>query len=455
VANEFADLSIDGRVATPSDSDWDEARQAWNLTADQHPSAVAFVDSADDIVKVVRFAGERGLTVAGQGTGHGATALAPLEDTILIKTERMRDVEVDAEARTARVEAGALAMDVAGATSEHGLCFLPGSSPDVGVVGYTLSGGLSWLGRRYGFACNRVQAIELVTADGEARRVDADNDADLFWALRGGGGGYALVTALHLALVPVTEVYAGLLVLPAEVGAPAIRAHRDWTETVPDEVTSMLRFLRPPPLPDVPEPIRDRPLLVIGAACMGSQAEGETMIAPLRELGDPIMDTFGQIPAGELGRVAMDPEQPVPGVGHSRLLRELPDEAIGAFVGVADPAAGSPLLVAELRHLGGALGRPAENPGALSEVDAAFLMVGRGMMMTPEMGAAIERHLDHLAETMQSWAVDGALLNFVERSADVDEILPPDTVARLAEVKRRWDPDGMIRANHEVSVAAA
>jgi hypothetical protein len=455
VTNEFTDLSIDGRVATPSDSDWDDARQAWSLTADQHPSAVAFVESADDVVRVVRFAGEHGLKVAGQGTGHGATALAPLDDAILVKTERMRGIDVDADARTARVEAGVLALELGEAAGQDGLCSLPGSSPDVGVVGYTLSGGVGWLGRRYGFACNRVTAIELVTADGEPRRVDADNDADLFWALRGGGGGYALVTALHLALVPVTDVYAGLLVLPTEVGAPAIRAYRDWTETVPDEVTSMLRFLRPPPLPDVPEPIRDRPLLVIGAACMGSQAEGEAMIAPLRELGEPIMDTFGQIPAGELGRVAMDPEQPVPGLGHSRLLRELPDEAIDAFVGAADPAAGSPLLVAELRHLGGALGRPAENPGALPEVDAAFLMVGRGMMMTPEMGAAIERHLDHLAETMHSWAADGALFNFVERSADVDEILPPDTVARLAEVKRRWDPDGMMRANHEVSLAAA
>jgi hypothetical protein len=451
--SDFEELSIDGRVATPGDSDWDEARQAWNLVADQHPSAVAFVESAADVANVVRFAAGNGHKVAAQGTGHGAVALGSLDDTILIKTERMRGVEVDPEAQTARVEAGVLAMDLASATSERGLCFLPGSSPDVGVVGYTLGGGLNWLARRYGFACNKVTAIELVAADGEARTVDADNDADLFWALRGGGGGYAVVTALHLALVPVAEVYAGLLVLPAEVGAPAIRAYREWTAEVPDEVTSNIRLLRPPPLPGVPELIRDRPLLVIGAACIGDQAEGEKLIAPLRELGEPIMDTFGQIPAGQLGRVGMDPEQPVPGLGHSRLIRELPDDAIDAFVGAAGPDAGSPLLMAELRHLGGALGGTADGAGALSEVDAAFLMVGIGMVMTPEMGEAVERHLDHLAETMDPWAADGGLFNFVERSAEIDEILPPDTVARLREVKRRWDPDGMIRANHEVSLA--
>jgi hypothetical protein len=451
---DLNELSIDGRVATPGDSDWDQARQAWNLIADQHPAAVAFVENADDVSKVLRFAAERDLKVTAQSTGHGAAALGALDGTILIKTERMRDIHVDADARTARIGAGTLAMDLAAAASERGLSFLPGSAPTVGVAGFTLGGGVNWLGRRYGFACNRVTAIELVTADGEARTVDADNDGDLFWALRGGGGGYAIVTELHLALVPVAEVYAGLVVFPAELGARAVRAYRDWAATVPDEVTANIRFLRPPPVPDVPEQLRDRPLFVIGATCTGTQAEGEKVVAPMRELGEPIMDTFGQIPAGHLGRIAMDPEQPVPGLGHSRLLRDLPDDAIDAFVGAADPAAGSPLTVAELRQLGGALGRRAENPGALAAVDAAFVMVGIGAAMTPEMGQAIGRHLDQLAATMEPWTADGGLFNFVERSADVDEILPADIVARLAEVKRRWDPDGRIRANHEVSLAA-
>jgi FAD binding domain len=453
--SELAQLSIAGRVATPDDSDWDAARTSWNLAADQRPRAVAFVDGGDDVMKVVRFAGERGLRVAGQGTGHGAAALGPLDDTILIKTERMRGVSVDAEARTARVEAGVLSLELAEAAHANGLSFLPGSSPDVGVVGYTLGGGLSWLGRRYGFACNRVTAIELVSADGEARRVDGDNDADLFWALRGGGGGYAIVTALHVALVPVADVYAGALLLPAEVGADAVRAYRDWTETVPDDVTSIARFLRPPPLPDVPEPIRDRPLLTLGATCIGNRADGERMIAPLREIGEPIMDTFDHVPGPALCRIHMDPEEPVPALGHHALLRELNDEAIDAFVGAAGPDAGSPLLLAEVRQLGGALGRPAESAGALPKLDAAFAMLGIGMPMAPELGEAIDRHLDHLHATVQPWASGGGYFNFAERPCDLDAILPPETCARLRKVKQRWDPDGMILANHAVSLAAA
>lgn len=452
---DLGELSIAGRVATPSDPDWDEARRAWNLVADQHPVAVAFVESPDDVAEVVRFAGRNGLRVTGQGTGHGAVALGPLDDTIIVKTERLRAVEIDPDAQTARVEAGVLAMELAAAAQAHGLCSLPGSAPDVGVTGYTLGGGLGWLGRRHGFACNRVTAIELVTADGERRRVDAESDPDLFWALRGGGGGYAIVTALHVALLPISEVYAGALLLPAELGADAVRAYRDWTTTVPDEVTSIVRFLRPPPLPDVPEPIRDRPLLTLGAACIGTREEGEEAIAPLREIGEPIMDTFDQIPAEGLSRIHMDPEQPVPGLGDGTVIRELPDEAIDAFVEVAGPEAGSPLLLAELRQAGGALGRPAENGGALSALDAAFVMLGIGLPMTPDMGEAIERHIDRLKEAMAPWAGDGGYFNFAERPCEVEAILPAETCARLAEVKRRWDPRGMIRANHALSVVAA
>ncbi len=448
--NALHELSITGRIATPADADWDQARAAWNLAADQRPAAVAFVESAGDVAKVIRFAGEHQLQVTGQGTGHGAVALGPLENTIVIKTERMRGVEVDGEAQTARVEAGVLALELGAAAQAAGLCSLPGSAPDVGVTGYTLGGGLSWLGRRYGFACNRVRAIELVSADGEIRQVDAENDSDLFWALRGGGGGYAIVTALHVALLPHDELYAGVLILPAELGAEAIRAYRDWTQTAPEEVTSIVRFIRPPPLPDVPEPLRDRPLITIDAACIGSQAEGEKLIAPLREIGEPIMDNFAQIPAEQLSKIHMDPEQPVPGLGHHDLVRELPDEAIDAFVGAVGPEAGSPLLLAELRHVGGALGRAGENAGALSKLDADFVMFGIGLPMTPELGQAIDRHLDHLHDVMRPWAASGGYFNFAERPCGVDAILPADTCARLQEVKRRWDPDGTIRANHDL-----
>jgi FAD/FMN-containing dehydrogenase len=453
--SDFTGLAIAGRIATPTDADWDEARLAWNLVADQRPEAVAFVESAEDIAKVVSFAGENDLRVSGQGTGHGAVAVGSLEETILIKTERMRGIEVDPDAQTARVEAGVLMLELSEAAGRHGLSSLPGSSPDVGVTGYSLGGGLSWLGRRYGFACNRVRAVELVTADGEQRTVDAENDADLFWALRGGGGGYAIVAALQLDLVPIADIYAGALVFPAEVGAEAVRTYRDWAASVSDDVTSVVRFITPPPLPDVPEPIRGRPLLTIDGACIGDQANGEATIAPLREIGETIMDTFGQIPAEGLCRIHMDPENPVPGIGHHQVLRDLPDEAIDAFAALAGPEARSPLLLTELRHVGGALGREDQNGGALSHLDADFVMFGIGLPMTPELGQAIGAHLDRFDEAMQPWAAEGGYFNFAERPCDTDAILPPETCARLADVKRRYDPDNMIVSNHAVAIAPA
>jgi FAD binding domain len=450
---DFSSLSIRGRVATPSDSDWDEARQAWNLAADQQPPAVALVESADDVAKVVRFAGENDLSVAPQGTGHGAMPLAALDDVILIKTERMRGVDV--EGNKARVEAGALAEEVGEAAIKTGQCSMPGTSPNVGTVGYTLGGGLSWLGRKYGWACNRVNAIELVTADGEARTVDAGSDPDLFWALRGGGGGYAVVTALHVNLLPVSELYAGALLFPAEVGADAVRRYRDWTATAPEEVGSMLRLLSLPPLPDIPEPIRGKKLLAISAAHIGSQEEGEKAIAPLREIGEPVLDTFGQVPAPALSRIAMDPEPPVPGLGHGGVVNELPDEAIDAFYEVSGPDSGSPLLLAELRHIGGALARPADNGGALDKLDGEFVLLGIGMLMDPAMKEPITAQLDKLTDAMKPWSAERGYYNYAERPCNVDALLPPDTCERLAHVKRSWDPDDLILANHSIPLATA
>jgi hypothetical protein len=451
----MSDLRIDGDVVWPGDTGWDEARAAWNLAVDQRPEAVALVANAGDVAAVVRFAAENGLKVAAQGTGHGAAPLPDLGGTILLKTERMRGIEIDPEARTARVEAGVLSLELAEAAGEHGLTSLPGSSPDVGVVGYTVGGGLGWLGRAHGFACNSVRAIELVTAAGEAKTVDAENDPDLFWALRGGGGDYAVVTALQLELLPIAELYAGTMIFPAELGAEAIRAYRDWAAQVPDEVTSIVRLLRPPPIPEVPEPLRNRPVITIGAACIGDQENGERLLAPLLEIGEPIMSGVGQIPAAGLCRIHMDPEQPVPGIGHHMTIAELPDEAIEAFVANGPgPETGSVLLLAELRQLGGALGRAKEGSGALDKLDAAFVLEAIGSAMVPEVAAKIPSDLNRIEAAMEPWRASGGYFNFADRPCDVDAILPAETCSRLAEIKRAWDPEARIVANHAVSLDA-
>jgi hypothetical protein len=450
--SDFSELKVDGRLATTADGDWDQVRMGWNLAADQHPAAVVIAESAKDVAATVAFAAAHDLRVAGQGTGHGAAGLPDLADTILLKTAGMRGVEVDPDAATARVEAGVLSIEVAESAGAHGLSSLPGSSPDVGVIGFTLGGGLSWLGRKHGFACNRVEAIELVTADGEQRTVDAENDADLFWALRGGGGGYAIVTALRIRLLPIAEVFAGLVAFPAALGADAIRTYRDWAAEQPDEVSSVVRFVTPPPIPDVPEPIRGVPLLTIDGACIGTKEEGEAAFEPIRDLGEPIIDSFDWMPAAGLCRIHMDPENPVPGIGEGGLVGELSDEAIDAFVELAGPNSGSPLLLSELRQLGGAFGRPADDAGALEKLDADYVMYSVGMPMTPELGAAIPAHLKRIGETMEPFGSEGGYFNFVEAPCDVDAILPAEVCTRLREVKQAHDPENRIVANHAVSL---
>jgi hypothetical protein len=454
--SDLSGLEIDGRVALPGDPDWNQARLAWNLAVDQNPDAVVFAESAGDVAATVRFAVENGLKVAGQGTGHGAAPLPPLEGTILLKTERMRGISIDTEERTARVEAGVLSLELAEAAGAHGLASLPGSSPDVGVIGYTLGGGLSWLGRQYGFACNSVAGIDVVTAAGEERSVTAVDDPDLFWALRGGGGGYAIVTALHLALLPIADIYAGILIFPAELGAGAFRAYRDWAASAPEEVTSIARLLRPPPIPDVPEPLRGKPLITIDAAFTGGREAGEELIAPLRAIGEPIMDSFDQIPTPGLCRIHMDPEQPVPGLGHHVPIAELSDEAIDAFVANGPgPETGSTLLLAELRQLGGALARRSEGAGALDKLDFPFVMSAIGALMAPDAAETVPRDLDRIAKAMEPFAGGGGYFNFADSPCDIDSILPADVCTRLTEVKRKWDPDGTIVANHAVALDPA
>lgn len=445
---------LEGELFSPGDEGWDQARLAWNLTADQHPAAVVYAQSAADVAATIRAAREHGLGVAAQGTGHGAAPLEQLDDVVLLKTERMSSIDLDEDAGVARIGAGVIWRDLMNAAEPAGLAGLAGSSPDVGVVGYSVGGGLGWLGRRHGFACNSVRRFEVVTADGETRRVDADNEPDLFWALRGGGGSFAVVTAMDVGLVEAREVYAGSVVLPAESGREIFQRFREWAAEAPEELTSIARFLHLPPLPQIPEPLRDRPVVTIGACYLGGEKEGAELVAPFREIAEPIMDLFGPMPPSQLVTVHMDPEEPVPGLAHGALLSELGEQTIDAFVDVVGLDSGSPLLLAELRQLGGALSRPAEGAGALAHLDAAFVFNGVGMPMAPGQAEAINGHLDHVCEVLEPWLARGSYFNFCERPTPFEDLFDAETARRLSTIKSQWDPDGVIRANHAVPAAA-
>jgi FAD/FMN-containing dehydrogenase len=330
---------VAGETVLPGDGGWDAARQAWNLSVDQRPAAVVFPETAEEIAAVVEVAAAHGLRVAPQGTGHSAAPIGPLEGTILLKTSRMRGVEIDAEANRARVRAGALWGEVVPAAAEHGLAALAGSAKDVGVVGYTLGGGIGWLARRHGLACNSVLAVEAVTADGRIVRAGADDEPDLFWALRGGGGSLAIVTALEFALHPVAELYAGALFWPLERAGEVLHTWRELVVAAPDELTSLGRLMQFPPIPEVPEPFRGRAFVLVEAAHCGPEADGAALLQPLRALG-PETATLATIPVDGLSELHMDPPQPVPNAGDGMLLSELPAEAVDALVGIARTRAG-------------------------------------------------------------------------------------------------------------------
>ena len=443
--------AIAGTVVGPSDPAWDTARQAWNLTADQNPEAVAFAESADDVRTVVNFARERGLKVAAQGTGHAATALGPLEGAVLLRTMRMGRVEVDPAARSARVEAGALWGDLGVAAGKHGLSGLSGSSPDVGVVGYSLGGGIGWLSRRHGLASNSITAIELVTAAGDLVRADRETEADLFWALRGGGGSFGVVTALELELFETPAIYAGSIMWAAERGAEVFDAYRTLAAQLPPEFTSGVRLLSLPPIPEVPEPLRGRALVDVTGAFLGAEEQGRELLAPLRELGDPVIDTYAMVEPAALSHIYGDPEQPTPGMTHQTMLRELAPETAEVIVENAGPGSGSPLLMVALRHLGGALAAAPEGAGALDRLDAEYAMYGVGLPMAPGMAAAIDAHLDRVVDAVEPWSTGRDYLNLAERTSDASGAFAPETYARLREIRAQVDPAGMFRASHPVA----
>lgn len=437
---------LTGDLILPTDPQWDTARAAWNLAVDQRPAAVVNVASVRDVTATIEFARVRRMHVAPQGTGHNAAPLESLADTVLLRTGAMREVQIDPTRRVARVEAGALWADVSSAAAEHGLAALAGSSPDVGVVGYTLGGGLSWLARSHGLAANHVLAIEVVTTDGQHRRVDADHDPELFWALRGGGGDYGVVTALEFRLFPVREVHAGVLFWPIEEAARILPAWRDWIATVPETVTSVGRILQFPPLPELPDFLRGQSFVVVEAAMQLGQAAADELLAPLRALA-PAMDTFRPTPVQELQDLHMDPTEPVPAFGDGILLSSLDNGGLDAFLEAT--TTGSALLSAELRHLGGALAPGQVDGGAVSGFDAEFLLFGVGITPFPEAYVAVKASVERLMEALAPWRAAMQYANFVERAATPDEVFG-SAVERLRAVKAAYDPAGVIRSNHPV-----
>jgi len=437
-----------GAVHLPGDDGYDLARAPWNVQVDSFPAAVAYPAFPDEVAEVLRAASAAGLRVAPQGTGHGA---APLEgrlgDAVLLRTAAFGELSIDQDRRVARVGAGVLWGDVADAAGTVGLAGLHPSSPDVGVVGHSMGGGIGWYARRLGLQCNAVTAIEVVLADGTFVRATADVDAELFWALRGSGVPLGVVTALEFSLFDIDTVVGGFLAWDWRQVDRVLPAWAAWCREAPEEATTAFRLLHAPSIPSVPPALRGRRLVVIDGAVLGPDDEAAAVLAPLRALA-PELDTMTRVPAASLVRMHLEPEGPSPGYANSALLASLPDEAVAAVLEAVGPGSGNRLTVAELRQLGGAVGRPDPAGGALDQLRGEFLVLGLGLEEDPATWPGLREDAARLLASVSPWMADAEYLPMLDDLSDRRRAYPSGVYARLAALRRSVDPSGLFLGQH-------
>jgi hypothetical protein len=442
---------VSGPVLAGDDPQAAAEIMTFNLAVTHRPAVVVGATSASDVAAAVSWAREHGLAVAVQSTGHGPIRSA--DGAVLVTTSRMRQVTVDPVRRTATAAAGVRWAEVLSAAAPHGLAPLSGSSSRVGVVGYTLGGGMGSLARQYGFAADLVERVEIVTADGRVRQVDAHGDPDLFWAVRGGKGNFGIVTSVEFGLVPVAEIYGGGVVFTGSSARDVLHAFRTWAPTLPESASASVALLRMPPLEEIPEPIRGRFVVHLRFAYNGPAAEGERLIAPMREAGEVLVDTVETIPYSAADAVHQDPTEPVPAWERGRLLRELPAEAVDNLLAVAGPDVDVPLIMVELRLLGGALARAPKVPNAVSGREGAYSLFVLGPV-APGLEEVVPAVGGSVFESVLPWLTGTAQLNFLGDALTGDAVgtaWTPEVHQRLMEVKERYDPDNLFCYGHALA----
>ncbi|SPT50923.1 MULTISPECIES: FAD-binding oxidoreductase [Actinomadura] len=423
---------VRGRVLLPGDDGFDQARRPWNLAVDQAVPAVVEAADAADVAAVVRFARDRGTAVSVQPNGHGATT--NLDGAVLLRTHRLDSLQIDPVARRARVGAGVSSGGLQAAVAPHGLTGLPGSSPVVSVTGVALGGGLSWFGRTHGWVADSVTAFDIVDAEGRQRRITADTDPDLFWAMRGGGGSFAIVTALELTLHRAPHLYGGRMLWPIDHAPDVMDAYRRLTATAPDDLTLWLDLLHFP---------GSDPMIAVDAAFLGQAAAACDLLSPLDRLPRPVADSRRPMTVAELGTITAEPTDPGAGSSRAELLTGLDDTA--AEILLADPIA--PLLNVQIRHLGGAFTHPSDSPhGPLTEPYALYMF---GVPADSPTAEAITAKQRSLADALQlSGRKPFTFLSPGETPADA---FTPAALHRLRDLERRHNPHNTFRANFPIS----
>lgn len=426
------DRRVRGRVISPGDRDFDGARTPWNLAVDQPVRAV--VDAVDpaDVAAVVRYARSSGFTVAAQASGHGATG--DVEGVILLRTAGLDDLRVLPVERTASAGAGVKWGEVLASAGAHGMLGLAGSSPVVSVVGYTLGGGLSWFSRRHGFASSSVRSFDIVDAEGTGAKVTADSDPDLFWALRGGSGDFALVTAIEFDLHPAPELYGGRMLWPVERAPEAFDAFQAVTAAAPDQLTVWFDLLQFPESP---------PFVAVDATYLGPADEGRDLLGPFDRIDGVLSDSRGHLPVAELGSITAEPTDPSPGVSRGELLAGLEATVVDALL--SDPI--DPLLSVQVRHLGGALTCPSQSAAGHIDEPYALYMFGTPDAAGPEKIAARQ---DQIVAALGPTVSGRKPYTHLRPSETAAAAFPAGTLRRLQQIKRERDPHGVLRSNYPV-----
>jgi FAD binding domain len=444
-------------ISLPRHTTYDAARAAWNLVADQRPAAVAVATSTAQVVTALEYAADHDLRIAVQATGHQTAALPPLDDALLLRTALHDRVRVDPATRRAYMGAGARWEDVVRAAAPSRLAAPHASAPGVGVVGSTLGGGLGFYGRRFGLAANHVHALEVVTADGVVRCIDAHREPELFWALRGGGGGFGVVTSMELGLLPLETdgvLYAGATFWPLARARDVMTAWLEWCRTAPEGVTTTLRVLRLRPVEGVPAALHGAAVVAIDGVVSEDAYRGEDVVAPLRAVDGALLDTWDTASPIDVLWLHMDPEVPLPTLADHRLLEDLDERAVDLLVELTGADSGCPLVQVELRQLGGALGRAPDGAGARGSLEGAFSLSAVGVPWGGEHAAVIDAWLRDLVDAVEPWSTGTMSTNFAERGdAGARAFASAEVYDRLRRARAAWDPDERFVTAHPIAPA--
>ncbi|MGV0741698.1 FAD-binding oxidoreductase [Mycolicibacterium sp. XJ870] len=435
-------------VALPGEAGYERA-SPWNLAAAVEPAAVVLATSAYDIANTVRFAAARGLRVAVQATGHGA--LAVTRDTILVVTSGMISCTVDPPTRTARVAAGAKWQHVLDAAAPHGLAALCGSSPNVGVVGFLTGCGIGPLVRTVGLSSDYVRSFELVTGAGELLRATPEENAELYWGLRGGKSTLGIVTAVEIDLLPIPEFFGGAVYFDGAEAEAVLSVWSQWSAGLPDSVNTSIALQQLPPLPGVPKPLAGRLTVAVRYTATGDFARATRLLEPMRAAAAPILDTVAVQPYAAIGSVHADPVEPMPIHEHQTLLREFPPGAVEALLDVAGPDSGSVQTIVEVRMLGGALTREPRHRSAFCHREAAYAVTILGVP-APPVADAVRGQAAALIDALAPWSTGGQLPNFApsDDAGRAARLYDEDTRHWLAALADRYDPAGVFRCGQVV-----